>query len=373
MIDRNDKKEIYLQFYDHLKGMITSGEIIINSKFPSVRNLMRDYNLSSATVTRAINMLCDDNLLRSIPKRGYYVLDQDSNRFKPQTDLKHIVAFVTEKNIDADSISEDPIFTNLLRSIEQELARLNYDVLPVFLNIKNTRDLNRFERVLEKVDGVFLSYDVKNRYLRLAHNLGIPVVGIHATFTDTKVFNIKDNITIDRKDAFFKATSYLLELGHRKIFYVDGWQIGGFKERYSGVSSAFREASLPNPKNNILITNGWSSEHGRLVVRDISMEDLPTAFICSNDVLATGIIKGLSEKGLSIPEDISVIGAKNTFLAELSNPSITSIDYKDNDIAKKAVNTIINRINGDLSSPCTSSFYSELIIRSSCTNINAEK
>jgi LacI family transcriptional regulator len=366
MIDRNDKKEIYLQFYTHLKGMITSGEIMIDSKFPSVRNLMREYKLSSATVTRAINMLCDDNLLKSIPKRGYYVLDQDFNSFKLQTDLKHIVAFVTEKNIDANSISDDPIFTNLLRCIEQELAILNYDVLPVFLNSLNTQDLKRFERVLEKVDGIFLSYDVNNKYLRLANNLGIPVVGIHATFKDTTVFNNKDNITIDRKDAFFKAASYLLDLGHRKIYYVDGWQMGGFKERYSGISSAFKEASLPIPNNNVLITNGWSSEHGRLAVKDVSIEHLPTAFICSNDVLATGLIKGLSEKGLSVPQDISVVGAKNTYLAELSNPSITSIDYRDNDIAKKAVNTIINRINGDLSPPCTSSFYPDLVIRSSC-------
>jgi len=373
MIDRNGEKEIYLQLYEHLKGLIVSGELGRKHKFPSIRALMKQHNLSSASVTRAVNMLCDDNLLKSLPKRGYIVIDQSSEPAKAPKKSKDIIAFVTEKHVEANSISDDPVFTKIFGYIEAEAAKRQYDLLQVFLDPGSPAGLSRFERLMDKVDGVLMGYYVHARYLRIAKRKGVPVVGIHAASAAGSDSIGIDNVTVNRADAFFKAASHLLNLGHSKIFYLDGWRDGGTKIRYSGITSAYAEASLPPPPNNVLITNGWSSEHSRSLVEEMALEELPSAFICSNDTLALGVIKGLNERGLCIPDDISIIGAKNTILSEIAIPAMTTIDYMDEEIAKMAVKTVHERIDGDTAPPFTISFSAKLVDRASCQKPRVEK
>jgi hypothetical protein len=72
---------------------------------------MGEFQLSSATVTRAVNMLCAENLLKSVPKRGYIVLAEGHHPVPAKKDRKNIVAFVTEKHVEAPTVSDEPVFT----------------------------------------------------------------------------------------------------------------------------------------------------------------------------------------------------------------------------------------------------------------------
>lgn len=370
MINRNDEKEIYLQLFEHLKSQIASGDINKDSGFPSIRKLMAEFELSSATVTRAVNMLCDEGVLKSVPKRGYIILDEDQNKIGEGKSKKYIIAFVTDRNVDVKTISDDPIFTGIFNCLEKEEAERKYDILQVFMDNTNNNNTERFDRLLDKVDGVYVAYSVTPRYYHLAKKKGVPFIGIFATIKEKNRRINFDNVTIDRKDAFFQAANHLIQRGHQNICFVDAWQHGGFYSRYEGFTKAFTEHSIPLPENNILITNGWSSDHGSSAFLNLQTEKLPTAFVCSNDVLALGIIKGIQEKGLRIPEDISVIGAKNTVLAQLSTPPLTSIDYLDSDVVGKAVSIMHDRIAGDKTQPYTVSFRAKLINRSSCRDIS---
>lgn len=144
------------------------------------------------------------------------------------------------------------------------------------------------------------------------------------------------------------AAQHLVELGHRKIACVTGpLKIGLCRERLKGFQDVLHE-------HGIYLEKDWVFE-GQFVFRSgiEAVEELCqrgcdfSAIWALNDVMTFGVLKELLRRGIRIPEDVSVMGMDDMDFGEMLTPTLTSIHYPFDEMAKKAVELIIKQSQGE--------------------------
>ena len=141
----------------------------------------------------------------------------------------------------------------------------------------------------------------------------------------------------------YKLTSYLISEGHTQIGFV-GTRLAtsSIFDRYMGYMKAMLEHNLPIIEEWIILDREVNNE----LFPHISFpEKLPTALVCNCDETAYKVIRGLKARGLSVPEDISVVGYDNYLISEICDPPITTINVDAGEMADLAVATLLERLN----------------------------
>ncbi len=157
--------------------------------------------------------------------------------------------------------------------------------------------------------------------------------GIRAPFVGT-----------DFEGGAYKATKYLINLGHRKIAYLGGHSfIPASRERINGFKRALAEAGI-NVKENLIIQGEYDSEDAKKNLRILmkTANDI-TAIVCANPDISTGVYEELIKKEIKVPADISLIDFGNTGF-------FTSVDQKTEEIGRIAVRTLFDIMKGEKSS-----------------------
>lgn len=151
-----------------------------------------------------------------------------------------------------------------------------------------------------------------------------------------------DSISTNGYLGGYKLTDYLIKNGHRKIGYIGNIKATiSIFDRYMGYMKAMIENGLEINKDWLISDRGIDG----IPYEDIVFPDeLPTAFVCNCDETAFAAMRSLKNKGISVPDDISVVGYDNYLISEISDPPITTIDADSRMIAKLTVSTLISRI-----------------------------
>ncbi len=154
-----------------------------------------------------------------------------------------------------------------------------------------------------------------------------------------------DWVDIDNIDGVYQVTKHLIDMGHTNIGFIGIDQNEAFtKERYKGFSDAMNDNFLNLNDQSIFFI-----PHSIEGVKDIGEEVIAcqevTAFVCESDVLAYGLIDFCKVKGLSIPEDLSVVGFDGFMFNKLSNPHITTVVQPVYKIGVELAKALVNRIN----------------------------
>lgn len=171
----------------------------------------------------------------------------------------------------------------------------------------------------------------------------------------------------DNYRATCQAIEHLLDLGHKRIAYVGGDpETLTTRERQQAYEETLQAAGIkPNPK---WIDYGYFDEPGGYIAVQ-RMKQLgkqaPTAYYAANDLMASGILRALAEMGLRVPEDISVIGTNNSPLSEHATPPLSTIDVPYAQIARRAIELLVQQIAGNFSAPASSVEECQLILRAS--------
>ncbi|OHB57810.1 MAG: hypothetical protein A2Y12_17285 [Planctomycetes bacterium GWF2_42_9] len=168
------------------------------------------------------------------------------------------------------------------------------------------------------------------------------------------------------KKGTYQACKYLLGLGHSRIAFVSGPK--GFYTsdlRLAGYRSAMKEAGYKSSEETT-IESGYFLEDGEAAAEEIlKLKKLPTAIMAFNDPVAIGLYKRLTQNGLRIPEDISLIGYSGDKACELLPSPITTVAQPVAQLGLRAVNIIIEQITNQKSVPVFEEMDDELIIRAS--------
>jgi len=199
----------------------------------------------------------------------------------------------------------DPHFTEFLAGLTRTLAESEIDI--VMSSAAPENQVATFKRFADsgKVDGFIVSAPKKfDPRIEALIEMDFPFV-VHGQCAASERYSFFD---IDNKLAFDKATDLLLQLGHRRIAFLNGIPDAMFAiQRNEGYFEAFSRYGL-TPAPEMLVKDQMTEEVGFNRLRPLlDSENPPTAVLCSSMILALGAQRAIREKGLQIGKDISII------------------------------------------------------------------
>jgi DNA-binding LacI/PurR family transcriptional regulator len=155
-------------------------------------------------------------------------------------------------------------------------------------------------------------------------------------------------VSVDVKAAGFKAAKHLFDLGHDNIVFATS-QID---PKWIGVQMCCEQcgkhASLLFFQNGEDMRN-YFDIGSRCATDIVAMKKIPTAVIAANDEIAVGLINKLTRLGYKVPDEISVIGFDDTYIAAYCNPSLTTLHYPKTRIGRDMAQMLIEMLTGELS------------------------
>jgi LacI family transcriptional regulator len=296
-----------------------------------IRDVARHAGVSIATVSRTINAVPTvDRELASRVQRSIRELN-----YFPNTQARSLVS--GRSRLLGLLISEitNPFFPELIRGFEDSAIEHNYELLIGSTNYDTRRMETCIRRMVERnVEGVaIMTFGIEGPLLDELVSRNIPMV-----FVDMPVHSLRaDALLVDYDAGIAEAIRHLHELGHRDIAFVTGPLLQrSCQLRQEAFVKGMEACGLPVRKRWIL--NGDHTLQGGTNAADslISMASRPTAVLCSNDMMAIGLLRRLAAAGVRVPEEISVVGFDDIQLASYVYPALTSVRMSRNDLARGA-------------------------------------
>lgn len=182
-------------------------------------------------------------------------------------------------------------------------------------------------------------------------------------------------VTIDNLEAIKKAVKYLIDNGHKKIVHFAGPPNSSHTlERIEGFRHAFSERTLVfNKKMIVPIGSDYDTSYSGTLkyFKNRKPSDYPTAIVCYNDQQAFAAIAALQELGITVPDDISIIGNDDIYYAKIYPVPLTTIRAPQHEIGRMAAELLIDNIEAKKVLPNKRVLLeTELVIRKSSKSID---
>ena len=254
----------------------------------------------------------------------------------------------------------DPFMSEFLGAVEREIRRNGY-----FMMIYIADDISEILKCLVtwNVDGmVFFGVNeeeseiIKEKYKK-------PTVYIDNYFY--KENNEFVNVGIEDFQGAYEMTKYLIENGHEKIgFFTDNSKGVDF-ERFNGYRKALHESNIEFNSENFIIIKPIQGKIDYLLHDIYELSNKFTALFCMSDYYAVKIMNYFMENGKKIPEDFSVVGFDNSIYAQISYPTLTTVDQNISQKGEVAIELLTKMINGEKLELQKVSLPTEVVIRKS--------
>ncbi|WP_240471983.1 LacI family DNA-binding transcriptional regulator [Pseudarthrobacter phenanthrenivorans] len=228
------------------------------------------------------------------------------------------------------------------------------------ITVERPTDVVVSQLMEERVEGlVALNPDPQSRVLREASNL-VPLVWLGEWAHTPEV----DNVYLDEVEGLRLAVEHLVNLGHRDIVYVGGLGGPAGKSRADAFRNAMSMFGLA--ERTEVLASDFSEEDAANVARKIVLSsERPTAVICCADQCAVAVMEVFAQSGIRVPEEISVIGFDDSYLASLSYHSLTSVRQDVEAIVEATLEAVVGRIEGNEESHRVVSTPASLTVRNS--------
>ncbi len=262
-----------------------------------------------------------------------------------------------------------PFFSSLLAGIQNTLAligsHLEYKLF--VMNIVD-RGFSVFMESTHLDCGIMLGRTSLENITLLKNKIpNLVYAGVNSIGSDF------DEVLCDGYSGAVRAVQYLIGLGHRKIGYIGSTQqrYQVFNEhRYQGYLDAMAQAGIKVDEDYVIDTFLTSPDGYASMLEFINRKTVPTAIFCGNDTVALGVMKALSERGFSVPDDISIIGFDNIEMAAYTHPSLTTIAVPTKELGRFAVKIMLDKLETGRDYAIKVNLPFTLIERESCKALN---
>ena len=339
----------------------------VRSLAANIRDVAKAAGVSVATVSKVLNGYTTVNE-RTKEKVLKYVKEL---RFRPNSAARSLVGRRSMTiGIFLTTGLAHPFFTRILAGMEQALRTKGYDL--IYLAQMSWSKEYSFVRHCQSrnVEGVVVfGFQHESTDFGELIESGIPAVFIDLDIREGRA----GYISSDNREAMERAVSYLAELKHRRLAYISGNKDSYVDmNRFEGFRAGLARADIPY-RQEYTTEGDFTREAGYEAMRRLlALPEPPTAVVCCSDMSAIGAIEAIREAGMSVPEDISVLGFDDIELAGYVKPALTTVRQDMIAIGRKAVELLDELITDETLAPPAEIVPTELIVRESCGPAKAE-
>ncbi|RBW68813.1 LacI family DNA-binding transcriptional regulator [Bacillus taeanensis] len=327
----------------------------------TISDVVKLSGLSKTTVSRVINnhpYVSKENreiVLNSIKELGY-VPNPSARRLRGQ--LTTTIGVIIPRIV-------NPFFSYLVNAIEQAAFKQGYQVLISQSNEDKNKEIAFLNLLKTKqVDGIIMT-SIENDWDIIQSYKEYGSILLCNDYVNQDVFPM---IRLDQVKGAYLGVRHLIERGHQKIAYCTGGLFddeGKGKDRNHGFQKALNEAAIKvNPKW-IFIDQHTVEDGKRIMKQIVEMDDRPTAIFTGSDQVAGGMIMEAKEQGLTIPDDLAIIGFDDQPIAEILDPKLTTIRQPVDQLGEKSIEVMIEMLKNPDMEIKSYELPIELIVRQS--------
>lgn len=254
----------------------------------------------------------------------------------------------------------------IIRGIDSVIGEADFDLMLYTTHRKATKEVGYVNNLIQgMVDGLLLVLP-RNPidYVDFLSSRNFPFVLIDHQGTGEECPAIGST----NWQGAYQATNYLIQLGHRRIGFITGWlDLGCAVDRLEGFKAALKNNRIPL-MNDLIFEGTFAQLDGYAGANKfLGLKKPPSAIFASNDVMAMAAMDAAREKGMRIPEDISIIGFDDIPQASLVRPALTTIRQPLEQMGRTAAQVLLDIIRDPNNSYKRIELPTELIIRDSTT------
>jgi LacI family transcriptional regulator len=327
-----------------------------------IREIAKRARVSTATVSRTINRIptVDPQLAKRVWKvvaeLGYY----------PNTQARALVS--GRSRIFGLIVSEitNPFFPEIVQSFEDIAVQHNYEILLT----STVHDPKRMElavrRMIERrVDGVaILTFGMEDSLIADLRFRKVPLVFVDVGPPIPGVGNIR----IQYQHGIRQAVQHLAALRHVRIGFVSGpSHLRSALARKAAFEESMQEIGLEVAPELMAVGDHTMEGGMRALVELARLRNRPTAIVCSNDMSAIGVMREAYDYGITIPQDLSVVGFDDIRLAQFMIPPLTTVQMSQTELARLAFQALTNEVGRESPAPKGAEYVltTNLILRKS--------
>ncbi len=317
------------------------------TKRTTIKDVAREAGVSVTTTSYVLNnnpkaRISDETAerVRKVAKQMHYV-PRSSARTMINQESKLIGVIIPQTSSRNKLMFANPFYGEFLSEVEHAIREQGYHVL-----LSGTGPNQDYSQVaqMRELDGIIILGTYPCDFLNEIKETGIPVVLVDAYVDDHSFHTVGNN---DRYGGYI-GTKYLIEKGHQKIAFVSERlrEKGVHEQRFKGYCDALKEANLLLDEECLYTCDVSYDSCYDLAPEFARRKNGETAAFVTADIMAMGLINGLTTLGWSLPADLSVVGFDDVPLAKMCLPKLTTVHQ---DIAAKgtiAAEVVIEAVKG---------------------------
>jgi len=270
----------------------------------------------------------------------------------------------TRTNVIGILVAEfEPFSTELLKGTSSAIADTGYELLAYSGGGRHGGGVGWERRYLSRLSGTLIDGAILVTPTVVDAHPGIPVVAVDPHRGRTGLTTVDS----DNMRGAILATQYLIRLGHRRIAFLGGRpDLESARLREEGYRTALVGAGIPVDPELIRV-GGYRPETADQPAHELlTLPDRPTAVFAANDISAIRTMEVARSLGLSVPEDLSVIGFDNVPESALTSPPLTTISQPIRRMGSEAISLLIAMMDGTSEGGTHVTLPTELVERASC-------
>ncbi|TJY39796.1 LacI family transcriptional regulator [Cohnella pontilimi] len=262
----------------------------------------------------------------------------------------------------------NPYFAEMSRHMEDRAFELGYHIVICNTDNRIDKESDYLTFLQQKgVDGILLATGAAHpQSLETLSEKKLPIVLIAREVPQLPV----NTVLVDDFRGGYAATEHLLQNGHRDIaIIVESIDLASSRERLQGYRAALAEQRCPYREDRVVVSDFSIRAGMEAAGMLLDGPRQPTAIFACNDLLAIGTVQAARSRGLQVPEQLSVVGFDDTFLATVIDPALTTVGQPIREIARQAVDLLHRQMTGEEQAKQRIVLLPELVVRNSTSPV----
>jgi LacI family transcriptional regulator len=332
----------------------------------TIRDVARASGVSVGTVSRALNGYPDvSEATRERIARFAREMDYTPAAAARTLVLErsHVIGAVLETGEGHPDL-QHPFFHGVLVGLQERIGAAGYDLL-LFASAGSGFGPDSYLRRCHhhSTDGVVLMGEPDPAEVERLMRSRIPCVGVDLVLDGGNASQvISDNVA-----GAAMAVAHLAELGHRRVATITGLlETRPARDRLTGYRQELQRRGLPYRDDYVVYGDYYPDSGTEAIASLLALEEPPTAVFCASDLMALGVLRGAAAAGVSVPEQLSVIGFDDIMVATHSDPPLTTLRQDKHGLGVATAEALLERIEGAEDATPARTLPVELIARGTC-------